>query len=631
MTRRAGLTQQPDLPFRRSHRTPQLVSVTQKTASETQIVLGGALVDLLDMQETLDRISARLTDQAAAPLAVISVNLDHVHHFGTGSKLAGMLAPSVRGQTAEAVEWLNLIDGAPLAAHARRLTNQAWPRLAGSDLIEPILQRAELAGVRVGFLGGSEETHDQLRSKFARAWPTLQVAGYWAPTREVISNLESSAELAAEIKEAAIDLLVVGLGKPRQEVWIAQHGMQTGATVLLAFGAVVDFLAGRIQRAPRWFTNHGLEWAWRLALEPKRLASRYLLDGPAAYLQVRRTSKADARPNSKRPPHVAPRPQPACVHVPSPIALTGKALGAIIIPAHNEAAVIERTLGLLTELTAAGQVEIIVVCNGCTDATATLARNFAGVIVYETEKASKSSAMNIGDDVAQSWPRLYLDADIEIDPDTVLDVFAALRAGSILAARPAFAYDTSGASYPVRCYYRARMRIPGTTEALWGAGGYGLTAAGHERFGRFPEVTADDAFVDGLFTSTEKQVLPTAPTRVRTPRHTAALLAVLTRQRRGVIQLGAPSLATARSLSLLSSVRRPADALDACWYAALTATARMKSQRAAQLSQPVWERDSSSRNSGLPMFPAMPRLGASATFSRRASLFVVEDEQHSNL
>jgi exopolysaccharide biosynthesis WecB/TagA/CpsF family protein len=599
------------------------------TLSETRIMLGGSAVDLLDMQDTLDRISAHFTDRTAAPLAVVSVNLDHVHHFGTGSGLAGTLDRSRAGEAAGAVEWLNLIDGAPLAAHARRLTGQPWPRLAGSDLIEPILMRAGLAGVRVGFLGGSEITHQRLRSEFALAWPNLRVVGYWSPPREVVSDPESSARLAAEIKEAQVDLLVVGLGKPRQELWIAEHGVETGATVLLAFGAVVDFLAGQIRRAPRWLTEHGLEWAWRLALEPKRLASRYLLDGPAAYLLVRRTSKSDAGLVAKRTSRIGAAPQPAMEVDPPRITHTGSPLGAIIIPAHNEAAVIERTLGPLAELAALGRVEIIVVCNGCTDATAALARTFTGVIVHETRTASKTSAMNIGDEMAHSWPRLYLDADIEIDPATVLDLFDSLRAGSILAARPAFAYDTSGASYPVRSYYRARMRITGTTEALWGAGGYGLTAAGHNRFGRFPELTADDAFVDALFTRTEKQVLPTAPTRVRTPRHTAALLAVLTRQRRGVVELGARSVATERSLSLLRSVRRPSDALDACWYAALTATARVQSQWASQMSHQVWERDSSSRAVAPRSIPVRPLSGASPSFSSRASLFVVEDEQYS--
>jgi exopolysaccharide biosynthesis WecB/TagA/CpsF family protein len=565
----------------------------QMTVNGSRIVLGGSVVDLLEMQDALKRISDHLTNRADAPLAVASVNLDHVHHFGTGAPLAATLEHLPRGGSSEEVDWLHLIDGAPLAAHARRLTGRAWPRLAGSDLIEPILESAGHLGVRVGFLGGTEDTHQRLRSQFALLRPTLQVAGYWAPSREVVSDPARSAALAGEIKNADVDLLVVGLGKPRQELWIAEHGAQTGATVLLAFGAVVDFLARRVRRAPHWVTVHGLEWAWRLAIEPTRLASRYLVDGPAAYLLVRRTSAASAVYSSPKRPTRSEPPPPIDAFPYSPRA--GNPHGAIIIPAHNEAGVIERTLGSIAELATHGQVEVIVICNGCTDATAALARRFAGVVVHEIGTASKPSAMNVGDEVANSWPRLYLDADIEIAAAAVLEVLEALRSDSILAARPTFAYDTTGASFPVRSYYRARMRIPVTKDALWGAGGYALNATGHARFGRFPELTADDAFVDGVFTSAEKRVLITVPTRVRTPRHTAGLLAVLTRQRRGIVELDAAGSALERVAALFSSIRRPSDAADACWYTALTGAARLRSHWSTRHFRPVWERDVSSR------------------------------------
>ncbi|WP_166805639.1 WecB/TagA/CpsF family glycosyltransferase [Cryobacterium ruanii] len=577
------------------------------TVNGSRIVLGGSVVDLMEMQDALERISNHLTNRAEAPLAVASINLDHVHHFGTGAHLAGILDRVPPKSCSAPVEWLKLIDGAPLAAHARRLTGHPWPRIAGSDLIGPILERAGHLGVRVGFLGGMEETHQRLRSEFARSQPTLRVAGYWAPSREVISDPVRSAALAAEIKSADVDLLVVGLGKPRQELWIAEHGPQTGATVLLAFGAVVDFLAGRVRRAPRWVVNRGLEWAWRLAIEPTRLASRYLVDGPAAYLLVRRTSKSDAvYSRVKLPSRIGPH--PSLVTTPPWNLEPGSRHGAIIIPAHNEAGVIERTLGSLAGLAAEGQVEVIVVCNGCTDSTAALSRRFAGVVVLEIDDASKPGAMNVGDDAAHSWPRLYLDADIEITPGAVLDVFEAVRSPSILAARPAFSYDTTGASLPVRCYYRARVRIPDTSAVLWGAGGYALSAAGHDRFGRFPELTADDAFVDSVFTESEKRTLSSVPTVVRTPRHAAGLLAVLTRQRRGVVELDTAGSTQERVLAILASVRGPAEAVDACWYGALTLAARLNHTWTARTSLPLWERDDSSRSKQRGTIPSAPAV-----------------------
>jgi exopolysaccharide biosynthesis WecB/TagA/CpsF family protein len=97
--------------------------------------------------------------------------------------------------------------------------------------------------------------------------------------------------MTEQIAGAEVTILIVCLGKPRQEEWIAEHGYASGAKVCLAFGAVVDFLAGRISRAPQWMANHGLEWAWRLLREPRRLSRRYLIQGPKAYLAVQRNSE----------------------------------------------------------------------------------------------------------------------------------------------------------------------------------------------------------------------------------------------------------------------------------------------------------------------------------------------------
>lgn len=254
--------------------------------------LGGTRVDLMSEADAIDFIVGAASSQGLPPVAVVSANLDHIHHFGTRGihrevisrfgdpfnfsldQTSANVAPRMRG--------LSLLDGAPLVVRARILTGVSAPRLAGSDLIEPLLDRAELIGLRVGFLGGSIENQALLREMLETKRPQLCVAGWWAPSRDVLADPVQSRSLAEEINLAHVDMLVVGLGKPRQEVWIASYGNETGAGVLLAFGAVVDFLAGRVRRAPHWMSASGLEWLWRLALEPRRLGRRYLLQGPAA-------------------------------------------------------------------------------------------------------------------------------------------------------------------------------------------------------------------------------------------------------------------------------------------------------------------------------------------------------------
>lgn len=266
---------------------------------------------------------------------------------------------------------------------------------------------------------------------------------------------------------------------------------------------------------------------------------------------------------------------------------------SLVIPAHNEAEVIERTLGPFAALAASGRLEVIVACNGCSDDTADRARAFPGVRVVETGVASKTVALNLGDAAATRWPRVYLDADIEASPEALAPVIHALSAGRALAARPTFAADVTGASIWVRSYVRARGRMPSTSRALWGAGVYALSLRGHARLGSFPPVTADDLYVDRLFRAEEKAFPPTAPVSVRMPRTTAALLRVLVRARRGPaeqeVDTGASTLR-----ELVGAVSGPLSAWDAAVYAAFALRARSTVKAIAD-PVPGWERDDTTR------------------------------------
>jgi exopolysaccharide biosynthesis WecB/TagA/CpsF family protein len=860
-------------------------------SDERVLYIGGCRVDLRDTEGALSDIRERSLADADAPLAVGSVNLDHVHHFGRGSRWAGTL------DQPGGVDWLFLVDGAPIVAQAERMTGRSWPRLAGSDLIGDVLTNAERDGVSIGFLGGTPATHEALSTTLRRDHPRLRVAGYWSPTRDEIEEPSASLALAADVAAAGVGILIVALGKPRQELWIARYGAASGARVLLAFGAAIDFLAGRVARSPEWVAKAGMEWGWRLAREPRRLAIRYLVDGPPAYREVRRSGddppatrpapelpeqtpppaagfvgrgepadiavvvvtfnnadhlaplfeslaaeSADLRlrvvvtdngstddtlallaerpgvvvvdaggnrgyaaginlamqhvgdaagvlvlnpdldvergalthlyarlresragavvpgilapdgsvyPSIRREPtvlrtvgdallgsHAAARPtatseidtneesyrhphridwatgaailvhadvarevgswdprfflyseetdffarmralgytawyEPrATVHhdrggsgsstqlatlmavnrvryarkhrspayaaavrsavilheamrsydrehrailrtlldAPSwrwlpratrwPLPTAGQRMGgSIVIPAHNEELVIARVLRALAPLAAAEGTEIVVACNGCTDDTAGVAGRMPGVTVVEVDRASKAAGLNAGDAAATAWPRLYLDADIELHPGAVRAVFAELREEGVLAARPSFRYDTTGASAPVRAYYRARNRIAATHTALWGAGVYALSEEGHRRLGSFPEQMADDLLVDRLFTTAEKRIVETEPARVRTPRTLDGLLAILSRQQRGNREAAADAAAVdtsgKTSRALLATVHGPLTLADAADYAGLAIVGRLRARRRGA---PAWERDDSSR------------------------------------
>ncbi|BAW04956.1 WecB/TagA/CpsF family glycosyltransferase [Nocardia seriolae] len=250
-----------------------------------RMLVGHVPVDLLDRDAALELIFAALSH--ADPIAVASANLDHIHHF------AGDAAWDERLPVAASdggLRWLTLLDGMPLVRTANARSGRSWPKLSGSDLITPILERAAQTRARVGFLGGTAETHELLLPALAELHPQLIVAGTWAPERAELTDRRASEAIAARIAAAETDILVVGLGKPRQERWIAEYGTLTNARALLAFGAVVDFLAGRVARVPERVGNAGGEWAWRLMLEPRRLARRYLVQGPPALVRLKRSA-----------------------------------------------------------------------------------------------------------------------------------------------------------------------------------------------------------------------------------------------------------------------------------------------------------------------------------------------------
>jgi glycosyltransferase involved in cell wall biosynthesis len=273
--------------------------------------------------------------------------------------------------------------------------------------------------------------------------------------------------------------------------------------------------------------------------------------------------------------------------------------GAVIVPAHNEAAVIGRLLDEIAPLAADG-IDVVIACNGCTDGTVEIARGYPAVHVLELAEPSKVAALNAGDEEATQWPRLYVDADIEVTRGAILATLDRLVQEGVLAARPSFRYDVEGASWVVRAYYRARRRLPSAHRALWGAGVYGLSKLGHDRLGRFPSLVADDLFVDSLFERSEFEIVSTVPVVVRTPRNTRALMAILHRGLSGRAALteandGVVDTTRETTRELIASVRGLRSLVDAGVYAALAAAARRHDGRnAATISS--WERDDSSRS-----------------------------------
>ena len=237
-------------------------------AGGDRVRVGHLEVDRLTFAEALDGIEALVRGGRGG--AVFTPNVDHV-----------VLAEENRAfRDSYRNASLRLADGMPLV-WASRLFGQGVPeKVSGSDLVLPLMQRAAQRGWRVFLLGAApgvgERAAQVLRSRFG-----VEVVGVAAPMLTGTGSAAERAEIVAQLRRASPQLVIVGLGAPKQELFIDAVRAEVGPAVLLGLGASIDFIAGNVRRAPAWMSRNGLEWLYRLCREPRRLWRRYLLRDPA--------------------------------------------------------------------------------------------------------------------------------------------------------------------------------------------------------------------------------------------------------------------------------------------------------------------------------------------------------------
>src|SRR5215213_6405655 len=165
-------------------------------------------------------------------------------------------------------------DGVPLVWYGRLKGKQAQ-RVCGPDTMLAVLDRARLDGSRHFFYGGAPGVAEQLAREMQRRFVGLQIAGVYCPPFRALRADETDA-IVKLIDASGADYVWVGLGSPKQDLWMQHMQPRLRASVLLGVGAAFDFHAGVKRRAPRWMQRTGLEWTHRLISEPRRLAGRYL-------------------------------------------------------------------------------------------------------------------------------------------------------------------------------------------------------------------------------------------------------------------------------------------------------------------------------------------------------------------
>jgi N-acetylglucosaminyldiphosphoundecaprenol N-acetyl-beta-D-mannosaminyltransferase len=169
-------------------------------------------------------------------------------------------------------------DGMPLVWGLRALGAKDSSRVYGPDLTLTVLAEAERACIPVGFYGASQETLRRLLTFVHQRFPRLSVAYSCSPPFRQLSRDEDD-RVTKEVNASGTRILFVGLGSPKQDIWMADHRGKISA-VMLGVGAAFDFLSGTKPQAPRWMMRAGLEWLFRLATEPRRLWRRYLRHNP---------------------------------------------------------------------------------------------------------------------------------------------------------------------------------------------------------------------------------------------------------------------------------------------------------------------------------------------------------------
>lgn len=267
---------------------------------------------------------------------------------------------------------------------------------------------------------------------------------------------------------------------------------------------------------------------------------------------------------------------------------------SVVVPAHDEAATLPRLLaGLRGE-----ELEVVVVCNGCTDDSAEVARAHApDATVVEIAAASKVAALAAGDAVAGAFPRFYVDADVGVDAEVLRLLASRLQQGR-LAVAPVPHYEARSSSWLVRSYYRVLPLLPAVSTSIAGTGCMGLSEDGRARFGEWPDVLADDYFLDGLFEASEKERVAAATSRVSTPLSGGELIGRRVRviwANRQVDALGLRRVPVVRSGGVGGVLRRhPERALDVVVFAAVSLWVRASVRSARARGGPVaWGRDRS--------------------------------------
>jgi N-acetylglucosaminyldiphosphoundecaprenol N-acetyl-beta-D-mannosaminyltransferase len=232
--------------------------------SRARIRVGSVPVDVLGFDAAIEAITELVKARRGG--TVFTPNVDHVV----------MAQRDDAFRAAYAGVSLSLVDGMPVLWASRLLGTPLPEKVSGSDLVVPLARRAATEGFRVYLLGGGPGVAAQVHERLQELAPGIRVVGAEGPRVDADPLASGNEAIIQRVEAARPDLVLVALGAPKQELLCAAYAARLAPAVLVAVGAGLDFIAGTVRRAPKWMSRSGFEWLYRLALEPRRLAGRYL-------------------------------------------------------------------------------------------------------------------------------------------------------------------------------------------------------------------------------------------------------------------------------------------------------------------------------------------------------------------
>ncbi len=223
-------------------------------------------VNNFNMDETVQRIETLISEGRKS--YVVAVNVDVIMKIEADSYLKEIVDKAD----------ITLVDGKPLIWISRLHHNTIKVKISGSDLVPVLCAKAANAGHSVFIIGGKEGVAEKARKRLEEKNPNIKIVGTYAPPLGFEKDEAELNRINDIISRAHPDLLIACFGCPKQEKWIYENYQKYDAKVSLCAGATVDFMAGHIKRAPRWMSEHGLEWFYRFLQEPRRMFRRYFVD-----------------------------------------------------------------------------------------------------------------------------------------------------------------------------------------------------------------------------------------------------------------------------------------------------------------------------------------------------------------